>query len=288
MRKVPEGKPLSIRLLGPPKATLRGRGLRFGTKKALALLCYLAAEGKKYPRGELAGLLWPRSDRRHARTDLRSTLSRLRRACGEGNGSSEGGSLFAVEGDLLGVEPGVVELDVGRLEAAVSLARSQFSVTSMGPPLRDRSANGTVERADVLARLERTLGIYGGEFMEGFSLGDAPEFELWLETERMRWRALFGELCEGLSRLQAGASRLEEAIGTARLWAKHAPLEEDAHRRLMELLSAGADGEGALRAYEDFRRALRRVPGSEPSPRLTELAGRLREEVEGRASLVTG
>src|SRR5918997_2239537 len=92
--KVPEGKPLSIRLLGPPEATLRGRGLRFGTKKALALLCYLAAEGKKYPRGELAGLLWPRSDQRRARTDLRSTLSRLRRACGEGNGSSEGGSLF--------------------------------------------------------------------------------------------------------------------------------------------------------------------------------------------------
>jgi hypothetical protein len=27
-----------------------GRGLRFETKKALALLCYLAAEGKKYPR----------------------------------------------------------------------------------------------------------------------------------------------------------------------------------------------------------------------------------------------
>ena len=27
-----------------------GRGLRFETKKALALLCYLAAEGKKYSR----------------------------------------------------------------------------------------------------------------------------------------------------------------------------------------------------------------------------------------------
>jgi len=27
-----------------------GRGLQFETKKALALLCYLAAEGKKYSR----------------------------------------------------------------------------------------------------------------------------------------------------------------------------------------------------------------------------------------------
>ena len=76
--KVPDEKPLSIRLLGPPEANLWRRGLRFGTKKALALLCYLAAEGKNYPRGQLAELLWPRSDRRSARTDLRITLSRLR------------------------------------------------------------------------------------------------------------------------------------------------------------------------------------------------------------------
>jgi hypothetical protein len=64
--KVPEDKPLRIRLLGPPEASLWGRGLRFGTKKVLALLCYLAAEEKKYPRGELAELLWPRSDRQSA------------------------------------------------------------------------------------------------------------------------------------------------------------------------------------------------------------------------------
>jgi hypothetical protein len=43
--KVPKEKPLSIRLLGPPEASLWGRGIRFGTKKALALLCYLAAAG---------------------------------------------------------------------------------------------------------------------------------------------------------------------------------------------------------------------------------------------------
>src|ERR671916_68383 len=103
--KTPEGMPLSISLLGPPEVCLRGRGLRFGTKKALALLCYLAVEGKKYPRRKLAELLWPRSSERHARTDLRSTLSRLRKALGEGGGSSEGVVLFAVEGDLLGTPP---------------------------------------------------------------------------------------------------------------------------------------------------------------------------------------
>ena len=254
----------------------------------MALLCYLAAEGKRYPREKLAELLWPRSDRRHARTDLRSTLSRLRKACGEGDGSSEGVALFAVEGDLLGVDPAAVELDLRTLEAAVSLTRSGAFVPSLGISLGDGSANDAVGHGDPLARLEGTLGVYGGEFMEGFSLGDAPEFELWLETERVRWRALFGELCEDLSRLQAGAGRLEGAIGTARLWTRHAPLEEGAHRRLMELLSTAGDGEGALRAYEDFRGVLRRERGLEPSARLAELAGRLREEVDERATSVTG
>jgi DNA-binding SARP family transcriptional activator len=279
---------LSIRLLGPPEASLCGRGLRFGTKKALALLCYLATEGSNHPRGKLAELFWPRSNERHARTDLRSTLSRLRKALGEGGGSSEGRGLFAVEGDLLGLEPGGIELDLGTLEAAVSLARGKTAGPPLGTSSTDRSVDDTVEHKDTLTRLEGTLGVYGGEFMEGFSLKDAPEFELWLEVERERWRSLFGELCEGVSGLQAAAGRLGQAIETARLWTVHAPLEEDAHRRLMELLSAGGDGEGALRAYEDFRGVLRRGLDSEPSSRLTELADRLREEVEERASLVTG
>ena len=251
-------------------------------------MSYLATEGSNHPRGKLAELLWPRSNERHARTDLRSTLSRLRKALGEGGGSSEGRVLFAVEGDLLGLEPGRIELDLETLEAAVSLARGETSGPTLGTSSTDRSVDDTVEHKDILTRLEDTLGIYGGEFMEGFSLKDAPEFELWLEVERERWRSLFGELCEGVSGLQAAAGRLGEAIGTARLWTIHAPLEENAHRRLMELLSAGGDGEGALRAYEDFRGVLRRELGSEPSLRLTDLAGRLREEVEERATLVTG
>jgi DNA-binding SARP family transcriptional activator len=292
MRKVSEENPLSIKLLGPPEASLRGRELRFGTKKALALLCYLAAEGKKCPRGQLAELLWPRSEARHARTALRSTLSRLRKSLGEGGarreGSGEGVGLFALEGDLLGVEPGEVELDLRTLESVISLARSETFVPSLGTSLRDRSVNGIVEHGDLLARLEGTLRIYGGEFMEGFYLEDAPEFELWLEAERERWRALFGELCGRVTRLQAEAGRLEEAIGTARLWTRHAPLEEDAHLRLIELLSFGGDAEGALRACEDFRGVLRRELGFEPSWRLVELGDRLREEVEERASLGTG
>ena len=267
---------LSIKLLGPPGASFEGRNLRFGRKKTLALLCYLAAEGGKHRRGELADLLWPKSDQRRARTDLRSTLAGIRKVLGangaRGDGNSEGVRLLATDGDLLGLEPLGLELDLRAIEAAVSLARSETSDTVAG-------------RRDLIARLEAALGAYRGEFMEGFSLEDAPEFELWLIAGRARWRALFGELCERLSRLQVESGLLEEATETTRLWTSHAPLEEEAHLRLMELLSAAGDGTGALLAYEDFRKTLRRGLDLEPSPQMHKLAERLREEVGERGSL---
>ena len=251
-------------------------------------MCYLAAEGGKRSRRGLAELLWPQSNERRARADLRSILSRLRKTLGKdgarGGGSSEGVRLLTIDGDLLGVEPQGVELDLRTLEAAVSLARSETSRSSPG----GRSVHdAVVGRRDLIAYLAEALEVYRGEFMEGFSLEDAPEFELWLEAERVRLRGVFGELCEGVSRLQSEAGRLENAIATARVWARHAPLEEAAHRRLAELLSATGNGEGALLAYEYFQSTLRRELGTEPSPQMMDLAEHLREEVEERASLGT-
>ncbi len=276
--KVSEEKPLRIGLLGPPEVSIGGRAVRFDRKKSLALLCYLAAEGRKRPRSELVELLWPESEERRARTGLRSTLAKIGKVLGEGG---EGVRPLVTEGDLLGVEPRGVELDLRTLEAAVSLARDEI----IGTPLGKNELRGAADRREAISDLEENLAVYRGEFMEDFSLDDAPEFGLWLEAERTRWRALFGELCERVSRLQAGEGRLEGAIGTARLWAGHAPLEDAAHLRLVELLSAAGDGEEALLTYENFRDTLGRDLGIEPSPEMKEVAGRLRKEVGDRASL---
>ena len=188
---------LSIRLLGPPEASFGEQPpLRFGTTKALALLCYLAAGGRRHPRRELAELLWPQSDEQHARMDLRSALARLRNTLGEESahdGEEEEVRFFSIEGDLLGIEPRGIYLDLKAFEAAVALARTE---TSPGGRSADDAALG---RRDLIGRLEEALRLCRGEFMEGFSLEDAPEFELWVEAERGRWFALFGELCERLS-----------------------------------------------------------------------------------------
>src|SRR3954454_17183149 len=124
-----EDKLLSIRLLGPPEVSFGEQPpLRFGTKKRLALLCYLAAERGRHPRRELAELLWPQSEERRARTDLRSALAKLRKALREDTSAhGEEVRFCVIDGELLGIEPREVELDLNTLEAAVSLARRETS-----------------------------------------------------------------------------------------------------------------------------------------------------------------
>src|SRR4051812_44359271 len=152
-----EEKVLSLRLLGPPEASLEGRPLRFRIKKALALLCYLAAEGGRHSRRELAELLWPQSEERRARTDLRSALAKLRKTLGQDSThGEEEARLLLIDGDLLGVEPKEVELDLEALEAAVSLARRETS--SAGGSRDDYDVGGR----ELIRRLQGGLGVYPG------------------------------------------------------------------------------------------------------------------------------
>src|ERR671917_2397334 len=118
MRDIQDGGPrrgpmgtMRISLLGRPGVFFEGRSLRFRTKKSLALLCYLAAEGGSHPRRELAELLWPRSDGRHARGDLRSALANLRKTLREGRTHDDDEDHLLLDGDLLGVASRGIDLD---------------------------------------------------------------------------------------------------------------------------------------------------------------------------------
>ena len=59
---------LQIRLLGPVEIQVDGEPLSVDTRKAIALLAYLAAAGASQPRDVLAALLWPDYDQENARS----------------------------------------------------------------------------------------------------------------------------------------------------------------------------------------------------------------------------
>src|SRR5688500_3198236 len=92
---------LGLKLLGAPEVRYQGRAIKFGSRKELALLIYLAVASGQHTREKLIALLWPDSDRKRGQASLRNTLRRVRLALG-------GASAY------LRVEPSVVSFDAGR------------------------------------------------------------------------------------------------------------------------------------------------------------------------------
>jgi DNA-binding SARP family transcriptional activator len=253
---------LSLRFLGPPDVRHGGRPVRFRARKALALLAYLATEGGRRRRGEMIELLWPRSDEAHGRTALRSALSSLRKALDEAAEPSETPYLLT-KGDTLGLAFGPnMELDLHILEATYALARSNPRTAYLGDNAR----------LQMLGRLRAAAEAYRGEYLEGFYLDDAPEFDLWVDAERETWHGRMNLVYERLSKLQLESGDIGEAITTAARWTEHAPLSEEAHRRLMEVQFAAGDRTGALNSYETFRSILARKVGTVPGPETEAMA----------------
>src|SRR4029453_13739214 len=73
---------LTLALLGSPQIALDEASLHFDTRKAVALLAYLACTRHAHSREALAALLWPESA--DARNALRRTLSAIQHSLGPG------------------------------------------------------------------------------------------------------------------------------------------------------------------------------------------------------------
>src|SRR5262245_65818541 len=69
-------------LLDPPRIERDGVLIEIDTRKAIALLAYLATTRQRHSRDALAALLWPEYAQSSARGALRRTLSTLNKALG--------------------------------------------------------------------------------------------------------------------------------------------------------------------------------------------------------------
>src|SRR3712207_1252769 len=74
----------TVLLLGAPRIEHGGEPIEVDTRKAIALVAYLAVTRRRHARDALAGLLWPEYNQTRARAALRRTLSSLGRARAEG------------------------------------------------------------------------------------------------------------------------------------------------------------------------------------------------------------
>lgn len=233
--------PLELRLLGACGLWWYGNPIQLGTRKALALMAYLALQPSGATRSELCALLWPDSDETRARRSLRVELTRVYAQLGEG--------LALSEGDVLRLNPEALHCDYWALEAHLKQHDS-----------------------------EAALELYRGELLQGFHVYQSPEFEEWLQRERDRLRErMLGVLEECSSRAEQ-VGQPGRALQLAQRALELDVLREASYERAMRLAYLGGDRAEALRLFKRAQETLGRELGLQPGAGLIELARRIGSE----------
>lgn len=227
----------------------------FVSDKAQALLYYLAITAETQSRTKMTGLLWGDFPEDNARTSLRTALHNLNQL----------------------VEP---YLDAQRKTIAFNTALPheidvlvfQELVRQHGP--RHGRAPLTAEQADAL---RHAAVLYQGDFLEGFYINDAPEFEEWLLVQRERLRQTMLDVLDTLIHHELSQAHYSAAVAYTRRLLAMEPWREEAHRQLMLLLARQGDFNSALRQYELCAAQLADELGVDPMPETSALHQRIQQ-----------
>jgi DNA-binding SARP family transcriptional activator len=231
------------RTLGPVEVSLDGGfpPAELLWRKHLALLLYLARSPRGRSREHLLGLLWADKPEAAARHSLNEAVRVIRKTAGDQAVDTSGGRVRLV--------PQALQLDLERLE-------------------------GNVERSEWHAAAELVVG----EFLEGFTVAGASEFEEWLGTERAIWRRRGVEILTRCAEMLLRDGRGPDAVRMARRAGALDPRSEMAVRTLMRALALSGERTAALECYDEFVRLLRGELGIAPEPETTALAELIRRE----------
>jgi predicted ATPase/DNA-binding SARP family transcriptional activator len=247
---------LKLTLFGSPEVSLGATPLTgFRSAKTQALLYYLAATGRPQPRTNLAGLFWGDVGDDYARRNLNRTLSNLTQLVGEHLTTSRQTLAFDKSQPYW--------LDVEQLESVLNAPPADHTPTALATALQ----------------------LYRGDFLDGFYVHDAPEYEQWVLAERTRLRERYIQGLLTLASLQTGAGDLVSASDTVRRVLHVEPWREEAHRQLMVNLAQQGQRSAALAQYELCRQALAAELNVEPDATTQELVARIRSGAFDRATL---
>lgn len=246
---------LEIRLLGGLQIKQNDVAVtQFISSKVSALLAYLAVTGRAHQRDALAGLLWGEMPDDAAGNNLRQALTNLRKLFEPHLLITRETVAFNREGSYF--------LDVEAFREAVGSQRNR-SLT------------------DQANRLRAAMALYSGEFLEGFYVHNAPDFEDWVLTERLRLRELAEQSLHTLTELHLSLGDYAATIESATHLLAMDPWREETHRHLMRALVRSGQRSAALAQYVACRRTLREAFDTEPDADTTALYERIRAAGRG-------
>src|SRR5688572_16446236 len=204
-----------------------GCEVRIASRKGRALLAYLALRpGETHRRDRLANLLWEDADEELARTSLRQALAALRKSLPSG----AQGALLA-DTESVGIDPALLNSDIQAFRNSL-LAGTRTS-------------------------LQEAINHYRGDLLDGFD-ARSTAFDEWLSSERNSLRKQMSEALHRLTDLCMAAEDNDGALTASVRLVSLEPLNEAAHRRIMELQARRNAYAEALRQYRVCRDVLRR------------------------------
>ncbi len=248
---------LKLSCLGSPEIYHNNQPLTFRTRKTLALLIYLAVEGGQQSREKLTALFWPESDSSRGRGMLRTTLRHLRKVM-----DPLDERYLIIDNQTLGFNTTLnVDFDLQLVETTINKLEQ-------GQPQSNDD--------QFIAKLQMAVDCYRGSFLEGFTLGDTPDFDDWITLQREMWQERANRLFETLTQRYFERGDLGRGIETATRWQAHDPFNEAAALQLIQLHFANHNRTAALQTYEAYQTVVEAEFGVVPSARMEALTKRIR------------
>jgi predicted ATPase/DNA-binding SARP family transcriptional activator len=235
----------------------------FASRKVEALLVYLACNPRPHPRETLAALLWPENDQNRALANLSVALTSLRKQLD---------TYISAERHTVGFNTEVdFGLDTAVFQQAITQAREE------------QKQRGKLSRTSA-NQLATAVSRYKGDFLAGFNIRHAPEFEAWALLEQERLRQMFLTSLADLITFHQQRGQFGEAIVCAQRLLAADPLQENIHRQLMSLYAQDNQRPAALAQYEQCARILDEELGVEPDEETVSLYEEIARGQEGRGA----
>jgi len=204
-----------------------GAEVRIASRKGRALLAYLAMRpGESHRRDRLASLLWEDADEELARTSLRQALAALRKSL-----PREAQAALLADTESVGIDAALLESDIEAFRRSLLIGTR--------------------------TSLQEAVNHYRGDLLDGFD-ARSTAFDEWLSSERITLRKQMTEALQRLTDLCMAADDNDGALTACTRLVSLEPLNEAAHRRIMELHAKRNAYAEALRQYRVCRDVLRR------------------------------
>ncbi|MDQ3751094.1 MAG: tetratricopeptide repeat protein [Acidobacteriota bacterium] len=245
---------LRLSFFGAPQIEADGEPVKLKRRKSLALLAYLALTDAPQRRESLAAMFWAEFDSERARAALRQVLWEL-------TGTPLQRFLQINRENIALYQTENLRVDVQRFRHLLALCQNR---------------EHALTDDECLKNLTEAAKLYRGDFLAGFSLRDAAEFDEWqfLQAENLRGDAV--KVLSQLVSLHEARTDYDAAIEYARRLLALDATSETNHRRLMLIYAYSGQRAAALRCYDVCVKILREELGEPPQPETT----RLYEEIK--------